>query len=147
MHNLPPMRLGKFLTSVLGGVGVLAAGVPAFLAGCGTAVDDRPVTWSYIYPAIIEPSCATASCHSDFTRRAGVNFGYKDEAYYQLFDRHFVSPPTPPDPTCATSVPGDSELLYLLRAQGADRMPPDFPLPEADIATIQCWITAGAQQN
>jgi hypothetical protein len=136
----------KFLTSVLRGVGVLAAVLPVLVAGCGGDVDDRPASWSYIYPAIIEPSCATASCHSDFTRRAGVNFGYKDEAYYQLVQRHFVTPPTPPDPTCMT-VPTDSELLYLLRAQGTERMPPDFALPEADIATIQCWIAAGAMPN
>ena len=45
-------------------------------------------------------------------------------------------------------VPGDqtssSALLYLLRGQGSLRMPPDSPLPEADIVLIDDWIKAGA---
>ena len=98
----------------------------------------RPPTWSYIYPAIIEPSCATASCHSDFTRRAGVNFGFEDEAYYQLVDRHFVIPGDP-----ARLVGGHQPDE---RAEGAKRMPPDFALPEADIQLIEAWIAHGAKQ-
>lgn len=136
MHNRPPMRPGKSLTRILRGVGVVAALCAPLVAGCG-GEDNRPVTFSYIYPAIIEPSCATASCHSDFTRRAGVNFGFKDEAYYQLTQRHFVAP----------GVPDQSELLYLLEAKGSRRMPPDFALPEADISTIALWIAGGAKND
>ena len=40
-----------------------------------------------------------------------------------------------------------SEILYLLRAQGSQRMPPDQALPEADIRLIQTWIANGAQNN
>jgi hypothetical protein len=48
-------------------------------------------------------------------------------AYNTLLDRHFVSP----------GDPGTSEMVALIRAQGSRRMPPDFPLPEADIELIE----------
>jgi hypothetical protein len=138
VHNRPPMRPGNSLTWILRGVCAVAALVAVgTIPGCGSETDDRPATWSYIYPAIIQPSCATASCHSDFTRIAGVNFGYEDEGYYQMACRHFVAP----------SSPADSEVLHLMRAQGAQRMPPDFALPEADIALISTWIANGAQDE
>jgi hypothetical protein len=130
------MRSGKSLTWSLHVVGVLAAICAPLLGGCGGA-DGREATWSYVYSGIIEPSCATASCHSDFTQRSGVNFGTEPEAYRQLKDRHFVTP----------GAPLDSELLYLLDAKGARRMPPDFPLPNVDIQLISDWIAAGAQRN
>src|SRR6516162_6017594 len=85
----PGRSLARFFRR-LGLVVVLVGSAAASLAGCGSADDTRPAQWSYIYPAIIQPSCATASCHSDFTRRSGVNFGYSDEAYFQLVCRHFV---------------------------------------------------------
>jgi hypothetical protein len=130
------MRPGNSLTWILRAVGVLAALAPlAMSAGCGGDTDDRPAQFSFIYPAIIEPSCATASCHSNYTREAGVNFGLdENEAYFQLVGRHFVIP----------SDANDSELIYLLNADGARRMPPDFPLPQVDIDLISTWIAAGA---
>ncbi len=42
---------------------------------------------------------------------------------------------------------GTSEILYLLRGQGSQRMPPDQALPESDIHLIQSWIADGAQNN
>ena len=152
MHNPEPMRPGQSLTRILGAVGVCAAiGSSFLLSGCGSADDQRPAQWSYIYPAIIEPSCATASCHSDFTRRAGVNFGFSDEAYFQLTQRHFVvqcaAPPATPDPGCLARAVEDSEVMHLMRAEGASRMPPDFPLPDADIQLIGAWIANNALNN
>jgi hypothetical protein len=131
------MRPGKSLTWQVRVVGLLVAICAPLVAGCGSEEDKRPATWSYIYPAIIEPSCATASCHSDFTRRAGVNFGFEYEAWFQLVCRHFVAP----------MAPQNSEVLYLMTATGARRMPPDFPLPNADIAKISQWIMAGAAND
>jgi cytochrome c len=133
------MRPGNSLTWILRAVGVLAALAPlALSAGCGGDADDRPAQFSFIYPAIIEPSCATASCHSNYTREAGVNFGLSSgEAYFQLVGRHFVIP----------SDANDSELIYLLNADGARRMPPDFPLPQVDIDLISTWIGNGAANN
>ncbi|HVU50465.1 MAG TPA: hypothetical protein VHL80_07245 [Polyangia bacterium] len=153
------------MTSLLGALG-LAISLGALVSGCGTDVinpqdDPRPPTWSYIYPAIIQPSCATASCHSDFTRRSGVNFGYSDEAYFQLVCRHFVLSCPPAgmpdpcnpgqmantDPTCSSRAVAESQLLHQLNADGAPRMPPDFALPAVDIQLISTWIQMGAKEN
>jgi hypothetical protein len=40
--------------------------------------------------------------------------------------------------------PAQSRLVQMLRAQDAPRMPPDRPLPEADIRLIESWILSGA---
>jgi hypothetical protein len=152
------MSPGRSVTRFLGAL-VFAISLGAFVAGCGTDVlnpqdDPRPPTWSYIYPAIIQPSCATASCHSDFTARSGVSLGYNDGAYYQLVCRHFVvgcMPNCPGEPAygpdCMTRAVDDSQLLHQLRADGAPRMPPDFALPDVDIRLISTWISLGAQEN
>ncbi|HEY4183812.1 MAG TPA: hypothetical protein VGP07_02035 [Polyangia bacterium] len=114
------------------GVFVLLSGL---LAGCGGAADSRPDKWSFISPVIIQPSCATANCHSQLAERSGVALDTVYDGYAQLLNRHFVMPN---DPT-------SSALVALLRGQGSRRMPPDFPLPEADIQLIEGWIAAGAQ--
>lgn len=144
MHNPVPMRPGKspprlrhgFGALALRGLGALAL-IAVVVAGCGDAKETRPAKWSFIYPAIIEPQCATASCHSRFGDRAGVDLSNIDEAYFQLVKRFFV-------------VPGnvaESTVVKLMRAQGARRMPPDFALPEVDIDLIETWIMAGAPNN
>jgi hypothetical protein len=130
------MGSGNSLTRFLAAVGVFAV-LCTSVSGCGSETDDRPAQWSYIYPAIIQPSCATASCHSDFTRRGGVNFGYADEAWFQLVCRHYA-------------IPGNSAqsgVINLMNANGASRMPPDFALPATDIAKISQWIMAGATDD
>jgi hypothetical protein len=109
---------------------LLASGA---LLGCGGA-DDRPAEWSYIAPAIIEPSCATVSCHSAVAQRAGVILETRDVAYHTLLDRFFV----------IKGDPAASEVVALLRARGSSRMPPDFALPEVDIQLIEKWISDGA---
>ena len=103
------------------------------VAGCGGAIDDRPTKWSFISATIIEPTCATANCHSAITQRASVDLSERDVGYKTLVDRRFV-------------LPGDttesSAVLYLMNGQGSLRMPPDAPLPGADIDLISRWITA-----
>jgi hypothetical protein len=101
--------------------------------GCG-GVENRPAKWSFIAPAIIEPSCATASCHSAVAQRAGVVLTPPDAALQLLLDRQFVIP----------THSNESEIIFLMKAQGSRRMPPDFALPEADIDLIASWIDAGA---
>lgn len=104
------------------------------LVGCGSSADTRPAKWSFISPTIIQPSCATANCHSQLAPRSGVALDTTFEGYDQLVNRHFVKP-------------GDSEgsaLIGLLRGQGSRRMPPDFPLPDVDIQLIADWIDADA---
>ncbi|HVZ72306.1 MAG TPA: c-type cytochrome domain-containing protein [Polyangia bacterium] len=132
------MTSGNSLTARARLVGVLAGfGALLAFAGCGSTDDPRPATWSYIYPAIVEPSCATASCHSDIARKSDLDFGDKATAYDNLKARFFI-------------IPGhsdQSEVVYLMRAQGARRMPPDFALPEADIQLFENWINTGADPN
>jgi Planctomycete cytochrome C len=105
-------------------------------AGCGGG-DNRPARWSVIAPAIIEPSCATVSCHSAVTARAGVTLEPGDVSFHTVVDRHFVIP----------GRPDLSEMVALMRAEGSPRMPPDFALPETDIALIERWITNGAHDD
>ena len=110
----------------------LLAGAPA----CGGA-DDRPARWSFISAAIIEPGCATVNCHSAITARAGVDLHARGIGYYTLVDELYVIP----------GDPQESALLSLLNAQGTRRMPPDAPLPPADIELISAWIAAGAPND
>jgi hypothetical protein len=104
------------------------------VVGCGSSADTRPKKWSFISPLIIQPSCATANCHSQLAQRSGVALDTAYDGYDQLVNRHFVK---------ANDSEG-SALIGLLRGQGSRRMPPDFPLPDADIELIAAWIDAGA---
>ncbi len=112
------------------GVGSLV--LLAALASC-TDPNDREADWDFIHAAIIEPSCATASCHSSLSKTAGVNLEDVDEAYDFLTEQYFI-------------VPFDqgSNLLFLLNGNGRVLMPPDGPLPKADVDLIKAWIAEGA---
>jgi hypothetical protein len=106
----------------------------AIAGGCGIDFDERPAKWSFISATIVEPSCATISCHSDVAQRASVELDERNEGWTVLTSRRFV-------------IPGnqtDSALMYLLRGEGNLRMPPDFALPNVDIELIGRWIDAGA---
>jgi hypothetical protein len=104
------------------------------LVGCGEANETRPAKWSYISAAIIQPSCATANCHSDLSQRSGVELDDMRVGWAQLTYRHFIKP----------TDPANSALIGLLNGEGTRRMPPDFALPTADINLISAWISAGA---
>ena len=127
MHN-PPMIFRRRLVLVV---------AAAALLGCGSADDTRPAKWSFISATIIEPSCATVNCHSKIANRAGVDLHDRATGYNVLTSRNFVVP----------SNPNSSALHYLLRGEGALRMPPDAPLPEADWLLIDEWIAAGAPND
>lgn len=102
-------------------------------AACTGDPGERPATWAYLHPAIIAPNCATSSCHSARVVTAGVDLSDADGAYQDLLARRFV---VPGDPTSA--------LVPLLEGDERRRMPPDAPLPAADIDLIRAWIEAGA---
>jgi hypothetical protein len=118
-------------------------GAAAFITGCGGA-DDRPAKWSFIAPAIIEPNCATVSCHSSVAQRAGVILDSKARGYDILTSRGFVVRCQPGDTACQDVAADTSEIIVLMRGQGSPRMPPDFALPASDIDLIARWITNGA---
>jgi hypothetical protein len=132
MHN-PPMipRQGLLLVAI-------AAAVASI--GCGSMTDDRPAKWSFISAAITEPSCATVNCHSAVAQRSGVDLHDRATGYTSLTTHGFA---TPADSTNPASAP----LMYLLEAKGSIRMPPDVPLPAADIVLIRNWIAAGAPND
>ncbi len=112
---------------------IVAAIVATAAAACADAPTDRPATWTYVYAAVLAPSCATASCHGGGADAAGLDLSDADLAYQQLLSRAFV-------------VPGDpaSTLLALLAGQERRRMPPDAPLPRGDQDLVRAWIEAGA---
>jgi hypothetical protein len=102
--------------------------------GCGGQDETRPAKWSYISTAIVQPSCATANCHSVLSQRSGVQLDGIRKGYEHLIGRFYVAP----------GCPNDSALVALIKGQGSRRMPPDFALPNDDIDLIAAWILAGA---
>jgi hypothetical protein len=106
--------------------------------GLGACADDdpRPATIAYIAPAILRPSCATASCHSRAAAASGLILeGNPATIRADLVARSVLHP----------RHPDASPLVHLLRGDfTALRMPPDRPLPEMDILLIERWIAEGA---
>ncbi len=104
----------------------------AVLAGC-TDPGEREADWEFIHAAIIEPNCATASCHSSLSQTAGIDFEDVDASYKFLVDEFFVVP-----------FDEQSNLLFLLNGVERPLMPPDGPLLKADIDLVRAWIAEGA---
>jgi hypothetical protein len=130
MHN-PPVTVSSAAAATLRWL--VAATLLAF-AGCGGETDDRPAKWSFISATIIQPTCATASCHSELVRRAGVDLHDRNTGHRSLLDGLFVR----------AGDPAGSPMITIMNGEGSIRMPPDFALPIADIQLISSWITAGA---
>ena len=76
------------------------------------------------------------NCHSKIAKRAGVDLHDRATGYNDLITRNFVVPGNPTN---------SSALHYLLRGEGSLRMPPDAPLPEADMLLIDEWIRPARQ--
>jgi hypothetical protein len=100
-------------------------------AGCPSDTDDRPLNFDYIHAAILKPNCATSGCHSTLTKTAGVDLQDRDSA------RRVVQ-------ESIASQGGEQrykDIVSLLRGQVPQRyrMPPDQPLPEADILLFERW--------
>jgi len=117
---------------------------------CAADVDDRPARWSYVSRAVIQPNCATASCHSSLSSTAELRLDTVDLGYASLMDEGLVVP----------GAPDQSGLIAVLRGgegEGTARegragvedegMPPDAPLPDADIELIARWIADGARND
>jgi hypothetical protein len=111
--------------------------VAATALGCGGETDNRPAEWAYISTVIIQPSCATANCHSALAARSNVDLSTIREGWRKLVGAHFV----------VAQCSQQSSMVHLLRGQGSRRMPPTFALAAADISLIERWIDAGAAYN
>jgi hypothetical protein len=109
-----------------------AATAGLLLVSCDPT-SDRPLEWSYLHPAIIAPSCATSSCHSELAETADLALDDAETSLDTLLDRQYVLPGDP-----------DSPLIYLLEGNERPRMPPDAPLPRTDVDSIRAWIEQGA---
>ena len=141
----------------------------AAATGCGES-DPRPATWGYISPAILQPYCATTSCHGPAAAVSGLDFSTPERGYTSLTGL-WVWVPVAPDaglppagvpcstvdgtlvceerirPLVTPFDPANSRLVNMLRARDAPRMPPDRPLTEPDIRLIERWISNGACQT
>ena len=100
----------------------LAVGV----AACGDEVDERPASFQYIATYILAPSCGTVSCHSETTRIKDLEFDSLDGAW--------------------AAIETVGNFTDVLRGNGL-QMPPDQPLPEADIQLIERWFADGMVRN
>ena len=125
----------------------LAAVSVAMGAGCGGTKDDRPAQWSFISPTIIEPACATVNCHSAITHQGGVDLSSSTIGYQTLVGTKMVTADAGMTYYVYPGYPQYSALITLLNAVGSIRMPPDNPLPEADIQLISRWISDGADPH
>jgi hypothetical protein len=112
--------------------------VPGALpASCADQTDTRPETADYIIQAILVPFCGRAGCHTSETQPHNLAFDTIDDelAAMKSSDRDMV-----------LVVPGDpsrSELVTILSESGRI-MPPDSPLPQADIDLISRSVADGA---
>jgi hypothetical protein len=123
------------------------------LGGCG-GDDDRPAVWSYISPAIVQPNCATSSCHSRVAAVAGLDLSTAEMGWKTLTQQKLPpikeSAATRGDanrPLVIPFNPAQSRMVNMLHAFGTNRMPPDRPLAEADIALIEQWVLMGAKND
>jgi hypothetical protein len=143
---------------------VVAVVATLLIAACGAEDDHRPAVWEYLSPVIFQPNCASVSCHSRAAAAAGLDFSDPARGYTSLTGLWvwIVDPDGTEEGNCRIDVqgvvcqrafrplvtpfnPGQSRLMHMLRARGAKRMPPDRPLPEADLRLVERWILAGAQ--
>jgi len=118
----------------------------AVTIGCATP-DDRSASWSYLHPALIVPSCATAGCHSKISSAGGNDLSTPTSAYTMLVGTTCDAPPLPGEPDHNFVRPYDpdgSQLVHMLRGPDISRMPPDQPLPDVEIELIERWILEGA---
>jgi hypothetical protein len=132
----------------------LRAALLVLVASCDLP-EERAPSWSYIHAAVIQPNCATSNCHSNLggapigTSTAGLAFDQR-EGTYVLLTGHVcddIVAEAPPGNLVRPGQPESSKLMYLLRGDEVDRMPPDAPLPEGEIELIEHWILVGAPCN
>lgn len=104
------------------------------LAACTSEPDTRPETLDYITEAILVPYCGRGGCHTTNTAAANLVFDNVDDTRLAMHGSR------------ARVVPGDIRSQFLNVIRDTRRpMPPDQPLPDADVDLIQRWILAGAE--
>jgi hypothetical protein len=116
-------------------------------SACGSATDDRPATLDYITETILIPTCASAECHSSFTREVNDRFDTVSATRFSIVANGLIHIPE------AMQSPQSSLFIMamtvgapsILDPGGPDvRMPYDAPLPDADVRLMEKWISEGA---
>jgi len=163
-HGAHTYAAGRAGTTVANGRDMsekLARSVPAAVAaalgvlvvlgvGCAAGgADPRPATFDFIATTILAPQCATSSCHGRVARVAGLSFETTADAFESLIDMGALEPSvvgTGP----GSNVPCNPLLLATSAGpscggeSGNVTMPPDAPLPDADVALMEQWLLDGA---
>ncbi len=111
----------------------------ALLAACGTDTDLRPETADYIIEAILAPSCGRAACHSSETAAHNLAFDTIAAGMAALSSGSGKRG----QKLVVAGSPSQSEIVTILSDSNGP-MPPDSPLPEADIELITRWVADGA---
>ncbi len=106
----------------------------AIVTGCGTSPDERPPTLEVVALSILSPSCGQVQCHSSSTKLRAYAFDTLAGNRAALLKLVGVGGTKP-----------NNKLMEVLTATGGERMPPDVPMDEQDIALIKEWIDGGAQ--
>jgi hypothetical protein len=121
----------------------------AVTGACGSEEDLRDPVWGYISPAIIQPNCATSSCHSKAVAAAGLDLSTPEAGHDSLLNLKLAprGGAEPPRAMVLPGNPGESRVMHMLRAEGARRMPPDRPLAGADVDLVERWILFGAKKD
>jgi hypothetical protein len=110
----------------------------AVVAACGSQTDQRPETAAYISAAILVPYCGRAACHSSDARAHDLAFDTVADSMSAMRSRTRSGQ--------ILVIPGDptrSRLVTVL-TDSSRIMPPDTPLPDADIDLITRWVSDGA---
>jgi hypothetical protein len=143
---------------LIGRRGSGAATLALTLAACGSPsvgpatppITGPAMTFTDISQQIIAPRCATSACHSGEPPAFWPQLD-AEVAYAQIVD--VPSQQVPTMSLVAPFAPADSYLLLRLRGNGADAgglagtMPPNDPLDDASIASIEAWIANGAPND
>lgn len=115
----------------------------ALASACG-AMDDRPATLEFITETILAPSCATAVCHSAFTRQLGDAFDTPASTRFSIATNQLVNyPDDVADPSGSYLVKLMTVGVQSIQGSYMIRMPFDAAMPDADIELIKTWIAAG----
>jgi hypothetical protein len=97
---------------------------------CGTTPDDRPATFEFVSLEVLAPACATVACHSSSTNARGFAFDTLDASRQAL--RSLV-------------IAGNARGSQLIDVLKRNKMPPDEPMADQDVALLEAWINNGAQ--
>jgi hypothetical protein len=120
------------------GMRAIVVALSISIVACATGPDTRPETADYIIEAILVPYCGRGGCHSSETRARNMAFDTiaGSKAALQTSQR---------GQTMVVAGSPQGSRLFTVLIDSNRIMPPDVPLPQADIDLIAKWITDGAQ--